>query len=159
MLIIQLLFLLLVANGTPVLAKRLLGRHFACPLDGGLRFLDGQRLFGPTKTLRGLLLSVLLTCLAAALLGMGWQLGIIIGSTAILGDLFSSFIKRRLKMSPSSMSLGLDQVPESLFPLLAAQDRLALATADIVLIVVMFFFAELLLSRLLFRLKIRDRPY
>jgi hypothetical protein len=38
---------------------------------------------------------------------------------AMLGDLFSGFVKRRLGMGPSDKALGLDYVPESLLPLLA----------------------------------------
>ena len=75
------------------------------------------------------------------------------------GDLCSSFLKRRMNMAPHSMALGLDQIPESLFPLLACQSLLGLTVLDIAAGVASFLVGELLLSRLLFRLHVRDRPY
>ena len=153
-----LLLLVLVANGAPVLAQRLL--PFAPrPLDGGLRLRDGQRLFGETKTVRGIVAALLATITVSLLLGFGWPLGLIIAMFAMLGDLFSSFIKRRLGMRSSSMALGLDQVPEALFPLLAVRWLVELALPEIGTLVVLFFILELLLSRILYRLRIRHQPY
>jgi hypothetical protein len=59
----------------------------------------------------------------------------------------------------SSRASGLDQVPESLLPLLACRDLLGLTGAEIVVCVVMFVVGEVVLSRLLFALRLRDRPY
>ena len=75
------------------------------------------------------------------------------------GDLFSSFVKRRLNLPPSSQALGLDQVPESLFPMLACRAALSLTIADIVLGVGIFFIGELILSRFLYQAHVRDEPY
>jgi hypothetical protein len=75
------------------------------------------------------------------------------------GDLLSSFLKRRLGLAPSSRATGLDQIPESLFPLLACRSALALTAMDIATGCVIFFVGELLLSHLFFRLGLRDRPY
>ena len=47
-LLLQLLILLVVANGTAVGAKKLLGAALARPLDGGVLFVDGQPIFGPS---------------------------------------------------------------------------------------------------------------
>jgi hypothetical protein len=57
------------------------------------------------------------------------------------------------------MALGLDQVPESLFPLLACRLLLLLTWLDIGVAVILFVAGELVLSRILFKLHIRDRPY
>ena len=157
--ILQLLVLLLVANGTPVIAKRVLGHRLSYPLDGGTGFLDGQPLFGPSKTLRGVLSSILVTSAFAPIVGLEWKAGAMIGSTAMAGDLFSSFLKRRLRFPPSSRATGLDQVPESLLPFLSCRSMLALTVADIVAGVVLFFIGELVLSRLLYRLGVRKHPY
>jgi len=40
--ILQLLILLMFANGTPVIAKKLLGERYSYPLDGNLTFADGR---------------------------------------------------------------------------------------------------------------------
>jgi CDP-2,3-bis-(O-geranylgeranyl)-sn-glycerol synthase len=158
-LVLQLLLLLAIANGTPVAAKRLLGDTLAYPIDGGARLADGQPLFGHSKTIRGVLLAVLATTLASLLIGLGWKVGALVGVTAMAGDLFSSFIKRRLGLAPSSMALGLDQIPESLFPLLACRMLMPLSFLDVVAGVTLFFIGGLVVSRILFRFNLRDRPY
>ena len=137
-LLLQLLILLVVANGTAVAAKKLLGVAFARPLDGGALFVDGQPLFGPSKTIRGIVLSVLATSICAALIGLGWEVGILVATFAMAGDLFSSFVKRRLHLASSSMAIGLDHIPKSLFPLLASRLLLPLSMLDIVAGVTIF---------------------
>ena len=157
--IVEILILLGVANGTPIFAARLLGKHFNAPLDGGLKLPDGRPLFGPSKTVRGLVLSVVCTTLAAPLLGFEWITGAGLASASMFGDLLSSFIKRRLGLRAHSQAFGLDQVPESLLPLLVLRQHLGLGYCDIAIIIAAFIVLELVLSRLLFRLHIRDRPY
>ena len=158
-LIIEVLLLLGIANGTPIFAARLFGKRFNAPLDGGLKLPDGRPLFGPSKTVRGLVLSVACATLAAPLLGFEWITGAGLASASMFGDLLSSFIKRRLGLRIHSQAFGLDQVPESLLPLLVLQRHLGLDYGDIAIIVAAFIVLELVLSRLLFRLHIRDRPY
>jgi hypothetical protein len=159
MLTIKLLFLLLIANGAPIIAKNSCGQYCSFPIDCQRQCRDGQRLLGPTKTLRGVFCSVIVTGAAARLLGLGWPIGLTIGFVAMLGDLFSSFIKRRLKITPSNKATGLDQVPESLFPLIACKFFIDLELIDIIAIVTLFFVIEIALSKVLFKLHIRDRPY
>jgi hypothetical protein len=153
------LLLLLVANGTPVVAAKVLGSRFAWPLDRGHRLADGRPLFGHSKTWRGLLLAIAATAAAAPCVGLDWRWGAAIGAAAMAGDLLSSFLKRRLGVVPSGMLPGVDQVPESLLPLLLCRGALSLSAADTAAGVVIFFVGEVLLSRLLFRLHLRDRPY
>jgi CDP-2,3-bis-(O-geranylgeranyl)-sn-glycerol synthase len=158
-LILQVLVLLTLANGTPVIAKKILGNHLSYPLDGSVSFIDGRPLFGHSKTVRGVVLAMLVTAAGAPLVGLGWQIGALVGSLAMVGDLFSSFLKRRLDLPPSSRASGLDQVPEALFPLLACRNLLSLTIADIGICVVLFLIGEILLSRVLYAFHLRDRPY
>jgi hypothetical protein len=90
LLILDFLSLLMLANGTPVVAKKLMGTRFGCPLDGGATFSDGRFWFGPSKTVRGIVLSALATTLGAALIGFGWRVGAFVAFGAMAGDLFSS---------------------------------------------------------------------
>jgi CDP-diglyceride synthetase len=157
--ILQAVALLTIANGTPLIAKKIFGRHFARPLDAGVTFFDQRPLFGSSKTLRGILLSILVTTASAPLIGVNPGVGTVAASAAMAGDLFSSFAKRRLNLPPSSQALGLDQVPESLFPLLACRHSLSLTANDIVLGVAIFLVGELVVSRLLYKARLRDEPY
>src|SRR5690349_3378269 len=120
-LIFKLVMLLAVANGTPVAAKLLLGDSYAWPLDRGVIFPDGQPIFGPSKTWRGVLLAILATTISAVLLDLGYAVGALVGVTSMAGDLLSSFVKRRAGLAPSSRATGLDQLPESILPLLACR--------------------------------------
>lgn len=156
---LQLLLLVLIANGAPVIAAAVCKDWGARPLDGGRVLADGYRLFGATKTWRGVLLAPLAAGLGAALLGLPAPLGLVVGSAAMLGDLLSSFIKRRLGMVSSSMALGLDQIPEALLPLLAIGGSFDLSWPAIGLTVVGFVVLELALSPVFFWLGIRNRPY
>lgn len=155
----KLLFLLGVANGAPIAVKDVLDHRLAYPVDGGATLPDGRRLFGKSKTVRGVAASVLLTSVAAKALGLRWRTGMTISSVAMTGDLCSSFLKRRLDVPPSGRSTGLDQIPESLFPLLAVRRELDLSEGDIAAGVGLFFVGEVLFSMLLYRAHLRERPY
>jgi CDP-2,3-bis-(O-geranylgeranyl)-sn-glycerol synthase len=159
LLIAALLALLMLANGTPVIARKVLGNRLAYPLDAGLRLADGRMVFGRSKTWRGILLAVIVTTLSAPLLGMSHAIGALVAATSMIGDLLSSFVKRRLGLEPSAMSIGLDQIPESLLPALACRAVLPFSLVDILLVVIIFLVGELALSRLLYAMKIRERPY
>lgn len=156
---LKLLLLLMAANGAPILARYLLGSRWEHPIDGGRRFIDGQPLLGPSKTWRGVVAALLVTPIAAWLLHLPVSVGLIVAAVAMAGDLLSSFIKRRLRVEPSGMALGLDQIPESLLPLLAVRAHFALSIAEILLLTLAFLALELVLSRILYRLHIRKRPY
>lgn len=157
--LLQVLALLVAANATPIVARRVLHGRFAYPLDAGILLPDGRPLLGKSKTIRGIICSVLLTTACAPVIGLEWEVGFIVGLTAMMGDLLSSFFKRRLGMPESSMALGLDQIPESLFPLLACRAFIPLTYVDVSVGVVIFFVCEIIFSKLSHRLGIRRHPY
>jgi ABC-type branched-subunit amino acid transport system permease subunit len=153
------LLLLLTANGAPVIACYLLGPRGAWRVDAGLGFIDQQPLFGAAKTWRGIAAALVGCTVMAMMLGYPPGLGVRFALYAMLGDLFSSFIKRRLRIAPSGKATGLDQLPEALLPLWLLRQQLNLALLDIVVVVLAFFILERWLSRLLYRWHIRKRPY
>lgn len=154
-----LLLLIIVANGAPVVATRIFGDWCAYPLDGGQVLWDGHRCLGHSKTWRGIGAAMLATGVGALLLDWPLLVGMTIGVTAMLGDLLSSFIKRRLGMASSSMALGLDQLPESLLPLLAVAGRFDLSGSAIAWTAAGFVALELALSPIFYWLGVRNRPY
>lgn len=152
------LLLLVVANSAPVLGLKLFGRRLGYPLDGGLRLFDGRPLFGPSKTVRGIVLSLAATAVAALALRLPLMTGVLIAGLSMLGDLTSSFIKRRLGRAPSSSVVLLDQAPEALFPLLVFQEPLSLTAWDITGVALAFLVLDLIFSRVLYKRHLRDGP-
>ncbi len=156
---IQAVALLVTANGAPLLVNNMLDKRWAWPVDNHLKLRDGHRLFGNTKTWRGLCSAVFFTALAAISCGLEPSTGALFGALAMVGDLLASFLKRRIGRAESSRARGLDTVPESLFPILLLKDPLALSLIDIILVVALFFLIEEVVSPVLYRLHIRKRPY
>jgi len=155
----ELVLLLFLVNGAPIIARRLLGRRWASPVDGGRTLSDGRPLFGPAKTWRGLVFAVGAGALGGAFMGFGAGPGVLVGVLAMAGDLGASFLKRRLGLAPSSRALGLDQVPESLLPMLACKFLLGMSWMSVVAVVAGFTFGGLLISKGLYLLGVRERPY
>ena len=91
--------------------------------------------------------------------GLPSTAGLLVSAMAMIGDLLSSFVKRRMKLVPGSMALALDQIPEPLLPAIAARWVSPVSVLDIVVVTGLFFVGELVASRVLFALNIRDRPY
>ena len=100
-----------------------------------------------------------MTSITAVLIGYPASIGAQIAIYSMLGDILSSFIKRRLGMAPSSMAPLLDQVPESLLPAVMLMDTFELDLQSIVVLVCVFIIVELFLSYIFFKLGIRTRPY
>jgi CDP-diglyceride synthetase len=157
---IKILLLVSVANSVPLFAKRFFPEDKIWhPVGGGKRLADGQFLFGPTKTIEGLIFSLAATALAAYLTGLAIYVGLLVSFGAMAGDLGSSFMKRRLGLAPSSKATGLDQIPEALVPSLVAASILPLTAGGIAAIVGVFLCGEMVLSWALYQIGMREQPY
>lgn len=98
-----------VANAFPTLFRG------GPPIDHGRQFIDGNRVFGANKTLRGFgfgLFCGLLAALAESLFldRSLLLLGVLVSLGALLGDMLGAFIKRRLGLEPGAPSPVLDQL-------------------------------------------------
>ncbi len=96
-------------NATPVLLGG--GK----PIDFGKSFRDGERIFGDNKTWRGLFFGMLIGTVTGVggyfLFWKGFLLLAILASTgALMGDLAGAFAKRRLKIRPGGVLIGVDQL-------------------------------------------------
>jgi len=144
--ILTLLGLILLANGLPALLGLLLGP--ARPIDGGRTLADGLPLLGPSKTWRGLVVSLVGTPFVGLVLGLHWAIGLEVAMSAMLGDMMASFAKRRLG-HPASTSLPLlDQVPEVLIPALLTKGHLGLTWSDVGILLLAFVVLDLILTDL-----------
>jgi CDP-2,3-bis-(O-geranylgeranyl)-sn-glycerol synthase len=157
--VIGILLLLMVANGAPIIAARLFGPAAENPVDFGVHLADGHPLFGSSKTWRGLVAALLACALSAPLLGFSVYFGVLFASLVMAGDLVSSFFKRRMGLAPSDQCLGVDQLPEAALPCLYAVAVTGLPWWWAILLPLLFMLLELLVSRPLYRLRIRKRPY
>jgi CDP-2,3-bis-(O-geranylgeranyl)-sn-glycerol synthase len=148
-LISHLVLLLIIANGTPALLGLVLGPRWNRPLDSNRQFLDKRPLLGPSKTLRGLFSAIVITGLLAPLFELSILEGASFALLAMLGDLCSSFIKRRLGFASGRSVPLLDQIPESILPLWGLQTVLGASGSEMALAVAIFIVIDLLLSGLL----------
>jgi len=144
---LKLLILIVVANLAPIVVQRMLRNRFATPLDCGLHFLDGRPLLGPSKTWRGYVFSILITSACAWIEGLDMATGLVFALAVLLGDSVTSFIKRRLGLVPGGYAPGLDQVLESLLPLLVVQHRFDLGLSGILGVVLTFIILNLIFWR------------
>jgi CDP-2,3-bis-(O-geranylgeranyl)-sn-glycerol synthase len=156
---LQLLTLIIIANGSPILIRLLLNDSFDLAVDFGQKLPDNRRVFGDSKTWRGIIAALVSTAIAAWLFGYLVTTGLLVAAYAVLGDLIASFIKRRLSMPPSSMAPLLDQVPESLLPAWMLMHVFKLDMMSVILLVLTFIIVELSLSHILYRWGVRKRPY
>jgi CDP-2,3-bis-(O-geranylgeranyl)-sn-glycerol synthase len=156
---LQLLLLIIIANAAPILVRVLLKDRFKLAVDFGCKLPDQRRIFGSSKTWRGVSASLVATSAAAWTLGYQPDSGLLIAVYAVLGDLFSSFIKRRLDMEPSSKALFLDQVPESVFPAVMLREEFDLDPVAIIFLVLIFVIFDWSVSRILFKWGVRKQPY
>ena len=159
MIYLQLLFLIIVANGSPIIGRWIMNGFWEMPIDGGALFIDGRPILGTSKTYRGLACSLVGTLLAGALMGLSWKISLVVSALAMVGDCLSSFVKRRFGYPSGAKALGLDQIPESLFPMLGMWNVLNLSVLGVGLTVVIFVVAELVLSSIGYKLHIRKHPY
>ncbi len=159
MIYLQLLFLIIVANGAPIIGRRIMDGYWEMPIDGGVVFIDGRPILGTSKTYRGVGCSLVGTLLAGALVGLSWKISLIVSLLAMVGDCLSSFVKRRLGYPSEAKVLGLDQIPESLFPMLGMWNALNLSALGLGLTVVIFVVAEQVFSFIGYKLHIRKHPY
>lgn len=153
--IVELLFLILVANGTPVLVSYLYHHRPSLAIDFELMLADKKPCFGANKTWRGLLSSIIVTSLLAKLLGFDYITGLQVSSLAMAGDLFSSFIKRRLGRKPGAGFLFLDQVPESFLPAWFLMLEFGLDSIQVIMLVAAFVIIERGLSFFFYKLGVR----
>jgi CDP-2,3-bis-(O-geranylgeranyl)-sn-glycerol synthase len=141
------LLLLVTANATPVLVARLFRDRLDNPIDSSLRRARDRPLFGPHKTWRGLVAGALACTLVGALLPCGAWIGLGVGSLALGGDLASSFVKRRLRLRSGYEAPLLDQLPESLLPLVVFQGPLGLTGGAVLGTALLFTLLDLATAR------------
>ncbi len=121
MILFKVTMFILVINGIPPVLAAALPAVAKQPVDGGRRFRDGRVLCGKHKTVRGFVGGVLAGGILGYLIGLSLFIGLLAGLLSMIGDLFSSFIKRRMGLPEGANVPILDHVFEGAFPLLLFQ--------------------------------------
>ena len=109
------------------------------PLDGGKNFLDGERILGAHKTVRGLFAGII----AGSVIGLAESpfdsrllLGdFMIALGTVLGDLLGAFLKRRIQIKPGSPLPIVDQLDFVFGGLLLGQLVFPLSLVSILIVV------------------------
>jgi len=156
---LELLVLVIAANSAPVLARHVFGTRFAAPLDGGRVLRDGRPVLGRSKTWRGLIAGTLASAALAPLLGLAPELGLATGGLALGGDLLASFFKRRRGYPASARAPLLDTQPEVLFPAVVLRSAYGMSWLEVAAAALGFHLLVRLSSPLLYRLRLRRRPW
>lgn len=153
------LFLLMAANIPPLVAARVLGPRWARPVDGGSKAPDGRRLLGDAKTWRGCAVSLIGTMAVGCCMNVAPAVAMRFGLLSMGGDIVASFLKRRIGIAVHGRSPVLDQLPEAILPFVFLRRQLATRRRDVIEAIFVFTVLEEPLSRVLFRLGLRDRPF
>ena len=135
-------------------------------MDMGKKFLDGRRIFGDGKTIRGFACGLVVGTIVGILQGIaGAQLkeylllGFLLALGALLGDLASSFIKRRLGIERGGAAPGLDQLSFVVVALLLASPVNLPSWQVIAVILIITPPIHLATNFIGYKLGLKDRPY
>ena len=146
-----------VANSTPVV----LGG--GAPIDRGREFVDGRRLLGTNKTVKGFAYGLLfgsVAALAEAILFRNYLLvlaGILASLGALLGDLFGAFLKRRLDILPGHPLPVIDQLDFILGALVLISPLLNVTTGAVLILVIATVPIHLLSNAVAYMLRLKKR--
>jgi len=146
-----------VANSTPVV----LGG--GAPIDRGREFVDGRRLLGTNKTVKGFAYGLLfgsVAGLAEAILFRNYLLvlaGILASLGALLGDLFGAFLKRRLDILPGHPLPVVDQLDFVLGALVLTSPLLNITMGAVLILVIATVPIHLLSNAVAYMLRLKKR--
>jgi len=143
-----------IANSLPTIFKG------GPPMDFGWRFIDGERIFGANKTLRGFGFGLLCGFLASLIEGIfiGGEillLGLLASLGALLGDLLGAFIKRRMMLEPGAPFPILDQLDFILGALLVSYPIHPASLGTVIILVIFTPPIHLLANFVAYRLKVK----
>ena len=128
------------------------------PLDGGEKWLDGKPFLGGHKTLRGCIVGVVMGLLIGVLQGSFYS-GLTQGLGAILGDLVSSFLKRRWDIAPGEGFPLLDQLDFIVAAIILSQPYTRASLQEMLIILVFTVPIHYLMNYAAWLLKMKKNPW
>lgn len=156
----------MLANAMPVFVRN------GTPIDRGKHFIDGKRILGDGKTWEGLIIGLTF----ASIIGVAYYVfceqiilliySIVLGLGALLGDIISAFIKRRLGIPRGEPAPALDQINFVLGSTFLAKllriDSIAgitITLAEFLLILIIASLLHVLTNFIAFKLGIKSVPW
>jgi hypothetical protein len=149
---LKILVILIVANTAPILSSALFPKARRWPLDNGRRLADGRPLLGEHKTLWGLLSGIGAAGIFGLLMGLSLTTGLLIGLASLLGDLLTSFLKRRLGLVEGETAHLFDHLLEGALPLILCKYLFATSWSLVLVLLGLFIACGLLGSKIAQRL-------
>jgi hypothetical protein len=128
---VQLLALVVLANGMPVLGRMLLPNWLSSPVDSHLVWPDGAQIFGSSKTRRGFVWPRVLLALRPSLSACHGQSVSLSASPRCVETYFRGFSNEGLGCCLAAVQPFWIKVPESLFPALLCRWMFDLTWADV----------------------------
>jgi CDP-2,3-bis-(O-geranylgeranyl)-sn-glycerol synthase len=162
------------ANMAPVIFKGI-AKKLAFPVDFGGK-INNKAIFGKNKTFRGIVFGVLSAIIIAFLQYLiyryeffsvisfidysNWFLvGLLMGSGAMIGDLFESFVKRRLNFASGRKFVPFDQLDFVIGGLLFVSIVVKLTLLIVITILIISFVLDIIVNHIAFYLKIRKEKW
>ncbi|MCK5507903.1 MAG: CDP-archaeol synthase [Desulfobacterales bacterium] len=134
----KIIILLFAVNAAPPVIAFLFEDRWNRPIDRNRTFLDGKPLLGSHKTIRGIIGSLSAGILLGWFLGLPLIVGFCIGFFSMLGDLLTSFFKRRFALASGTAIPLFDQLFEGIFPLLFVKYYFLSDWALIIVLLILF---------------------
>ncbi|MEM2955075.1 MAG: CDP-2,3-bis-(O-geranylgeranyl)-sn-glycerol synthase [Candidatus Nanoarchaeia archaeon] len=144
------------ANAAPVVFAKIL-RHRNLPMDFGIK-IKGKFIFGPGKTWGGFFGGLLTGTIIGIFQGRILE-GFLLSVGALCGDLFGSFIKRRLNLPRGTSIPILDQLGFVIFALLFVSFATKILFEILVIILLMTPLLHLGMNVLAYLLKLKKEWY
>lgn len=166
------------ANMAPVFAAKIPGlKNLDYPLDFNLTF-RGKRIFGPHKTIRGLVSGIIVGMLTVFLqnklfvnyevvrefinidyVRINWLvLGSLLGGGAIIGDAVKSFFKRQWDIPSGKSWLFFDQIDYILGGIIFTVFYWPLSLVQYSLIIIIFFLLHIAVTNIGYLIGLKEQP-
>ena len=128
------------------------------PLDGGEKWLDGKPFLGSHKTFRGCVVGIAAGLLIGTLQGNLYA-GLAQGFGAIIGDLLSSFLKRRWDLAPGDGFPILDQLDFIITAIIISQPYTRASFQEMIIILVVTVPIHYFMNFIAWVTKMKENPW